>query len=143
IRTRRRCSAINILTRDGTELVRTYKLEYVDASTGPVELRPLNGVSLLRRLRVIGRDGSDQQELPPTTYGYTGFAPEHPDFRPLAGSELPPRALSDENLELADMYGTGLPDIVEVNGRVRVWRNRGDGRFDPPRELDSAPAAVA
>ena len=143
IRTRRRCSAIKVLTRDVTELIRTYKLEYVDASSGPQALRPLNGVSLLRRIRVIGHDGTQQEELPATTFGYTGFEPAQRDFRPLEGLELPARSLGDENVELADMRGSGMPDIVEINGRIRVWRNRGDGRFDPPRELRSAPGGLA
>ena len=31
-----------------------------------------------------------------------------------------------------DLFGNGLPDILEMNGTVRYWRNLGDGRFDLP-----------
>src|SRR6185436_8105592 len=36
----------------------------------------------------------------------------------------------------------GLPDIVELNGSTRFWRNRGNGRFDPPRSMPEVPAGV-
>jgi RHS repeat-associated protein len=143
IRTRRRCCAINVLTKDGTELVRTYELEYLDASTTGAPGAPLNGVSLLRSVRVVGKDGTKEEALPPTTFDYTAFDPERRDFRPLVGRLLPSRSLGDANLELADLRGAGMPDIVEIDDQVRVWRNRGDGRFDAPRVQRLAPAGVA
>src|SRR5207248_35993 len=33
-------------------------------------------------------------------------------------------------------------DILEMNGAVRYWRNLGEGRFDLPREMPSAPAGL-
>ena len=36
--------------------------------------------------------------------------------------------------------GNGLPDILEMNGTVRYWRNLGGGRFDLPRAMRDAPA---
>ena len=41
-----------------------------------------------------------------------------------------------------DLFGNGLPDIVEMNGRVRYWRNLGNGRFDLPRPMRDAPAGA-
>ena len=43
-------------------------------------------------------------------------------------------------MELIDLIGNGLPDVLEMNGTVRYWRNCGNGRFDPPREMKDAPA---
>jgi RHS repeat-associated protein len=143
IRTAKRCSAIKLLTRDGAELARTYELDYLDGGTGPQALRPANAVSLLRSLTVTGHDGTQTESLPPTSFAYSRFDPEKRDFRPLGGEELPSTSLSDPNLQLADLAGKALPDIVEVNGLVRVWRNLGDGLFEAPREMVEAPAGIA
>jgi hypothetical protein len=35
-----------------------------------------------------------------------------------------------------------LPDVLEMNGTIRYWRNQGEGRLDRPRELHDAPAGV-
>ena len=40
------------------------------------------------------------------------------------------------------MFGDGLVSILELNGTARYWRNRGGGRFDPPRHLSYVPAGV-
>ena len=37
------------------------------------------------------------------------------------------------------MFGDGLASILQLNGTARYWRNRGDGRFDPPRSLSLRP----
>ena len=42
-----------------------------------------------------------------------------------------------------DLFGNGLPDILEMNGTVRYWRNLGGGRFDLPRLMQDAPAGLA
>ena len=38
-----------------------------------------------------------------------------------------------------DLFGNGLPDLLEMNGTVRYWRNLGGGRFDLPRPMRDAP----
>ncbi|NOT57510.1 MAG: hypothetical protein HOP18_23135 [Deltaproteobacteria bacterium] len=53
---------------------------------------------------------------------------------------MPAHSLANPDLELADLFGHGLPDILEMNGTVRYWRNLGDGKFDAPREMRDAPA---
>ena len=40
-------------------------------------------------------------------------------------------------------FGRGLPDVLEMNGTVRYWRNRGNGEYDLPREMNDAPALAA
>src|SRR5262249_46857369 len=39
--------------------------------------------------------------------------------------------------------GNGLPDLIEMNGIVRYWRNLGDGCFDLPHFMDEAPPILA
>ena len=60
----------------------------------------------------------------------------------MQGADLPARSLSNRDLELVDLFGNGLPDVLEMNGSVRYWRNLGGGRFDRPREMTSAPAGL-
>lgn len=139
IRTAKRCKAILIQTHaDRDYTVRRYDIEY--GSSG------FNGLSLLTRLHVVGFDdaGNEGRELPPVDFGYTRFHPEDQtrrDFYPVRG-ELS-SSLANPNVDLVDLFGNGLPDILEMNGAVRYWRNLGNGRFDVPRPMQDAPAGFA
>lgn len=148
IRTRKRCKWILIKTHaDAEHLVRGYELIYLDErdDLGNLEdLLPLNNVSLLSQIKVIGYDdnGQPKEELPPLEFSYTQFEPEKRNFFPFTGQEMPPFSLGNPNYEMADLIGNGLPDILEMNGTVRYWRNLGNGRFDLPREMRDAPAGL-
>ncbi len=140
IRTTRRCTRIETRTQD--ELVRVYHLDYLDQRPEVAGALPANGVSLLSQVRVTGHDGAVTEALPPLEVQYTPFAPEGRNFFPLEGTDLPPRSLAHREFELADLFGRGLPDILQMNGVVRYWRNRGDGGYDPPRAMPTAPAGL-
>ena len=156
IRTRKRCKLIEIHTHpdkhcDDPEkglLVRTYHLIYLDQREDLRDQLPLNGVSLLSQIQVVGHNESQpneedqREELPPLEFGYSRFDPEKRDFFPLTG-HLPSRSLASPDLELADLFGNGLPDILQMNGTVRYWRNLGNGKFDLPREMTDAPAGLS
>jgi RHS repeat-associated protein len=152
IRTRKRCTCIEIRTHAAEVcaninegcLVRTYKLVYLDQRADLENLDillPLNGVSLLSQVKVTGHDGDTSEALPPLEFGYTRFEPDRRDLLPLEG-HLPARSLASPDLELADLFGNGLPDILELNGTARYWRNLGDGKFDLPRAMAYAPAGL-
>ncbi len=148
IRTRRRCERIVISTHAEQErLVRSYEFDYLDERVAASELQetalPPNRVSLLSRVRVIGHDGDQMESLPPLEFSYSGFTPERRDFFPLQGRDLPAQALSNPALELVDLFGNGLPDLIEMNGTVRYWRNLGGGHFDLPRMMHEAPAGLS
>jgi hypothetical protein len=96
--------------------------------------KPANGVSLLSRIVVLGQDGADQQALPPLDLGYSRFAPELRRLVALTGQDLPGHAIGGA-CELVDLFGNGLPDLLEMNGSTRYWRNDGGGRFDRPRTM--------
>ncbi|HKR13470.1 MAG TPA: SpvB/TcaC N-terminal domain-containing protein, partial [Pyrinomonadaceae bacterium] len=143
VRTTRRCSRIEVRTHaEVSQRVRTYQFVYES------EL-PLNGVSQLRQVHVIGHNDSAPdvaertQQLPPLEFSYSRFRPDRGDLIPLTGRDLPAQALSASSLELVDLFGTGLPDLIEMNGTVRYWRNLGGGRFDLPRMMSEAPAGVS
>jgi RHS repeat-associated protein len=146
IRTRKRCRRIKIKTHSDQErLVRTYDLVYLDERfdlDNLAQLLPLTGNSLLSQIKVAGHDGSAKQELPPLEFSYTQFEPRGRRFFPLEGADFPVRSVANPDLELADLFGNGLPDVLEMGGTVRYWRNLGDGRFDLPRPMTEAPAGL-
>jgi FG-GAP-like repeat len=102
-------------------------------------------MSLLHQVTVVGYDdnGAPAEELPPLEFGYTQFEPRNRKFAPLTGRDLPARSLASADLELVDLFGNGLPDILEMTGTVRYWRNLGAGRFDLPQSMQEAPAGLA
>lgn len=147
IRTRRRCKWIVVRTHPAPGaalLVRAYELTYIDEQSTDANQLPMNGASLLSRINVVGYpDGDDVagvRELPPLDFEYSRFTPEARKFTPLQGRGLPATSLSNPDLELVDLFGHGLPDIVELGGTVRYWRNLGNGRFDMPRTFADVPS---
>jgi RHS repeat-associated protein len=142
VRTRRRCARIEIRTHaDADRLVRTYRLVYLDQRPGIADRLPANGISLLRRIVVTGHDGNQSEELPPLEFGYTAFEPDRHDLMTVTGPGFP--GLGDPNVQLVDLFGSGLPDVVEMNGTVRYWKNLGGAAFDVARAMDDAPAGFA
>jgi hypothetical protein len=133
IRTIQRCTKIAISTHAETDiLTRTYDLVYLDQRGLPGEQLPRNGVSLLCQINVTGHDGDRTEELPPLEFGFTLFAPEKRHFMPITGPDMPSGSLAHPEQELADLFGNGLPDILQMNGTVRYWRNMGGGQFGLP-----------
>ena len=145
IRTRRRCTSIEIRTHaDRERLVRTYRLIYLDQRGLPIEQPPLNAVSLLSQVLVEDHDGERRKSLPSLEFGYTAFEPSQRRYQPFtgAGDSRPERSLGHPEYELADPIGNGLPTVLEFNDQVRYWRNRGNGRFDLMRTMETALAGV-
>jgi RHS repeat-associated protein len=143
IRTTRRCSRIEIHTHAGVDrLVYTYEFEYLDERAEMEQFLPLNGVSLLSQVKIKGHDGDQTEELPPLEFGYSRFEPQGRKFFRVQGTDLPSHSLAHPDLELADLFGHGLPDLLEMNGVVRYWRNLGGGRFASPQAMAAAPAGL-
>lgn len=146
IRTRRRCKWIVIETHADAERVqRVYELVYLDERRDlPSSMLPPNRASILSQIQVVGYDDARQptHELPPLEFDYARFEPAKRAFSPVAGTELPAVSLADPDYELVDLFGSGLPDILELSGNVRYWRNLGGGRFDVPRSMPDAPAGL-
>ncbi|RSO09972.1 hypothetical protein DMH26_00235 [Streptomyces sp. WAC 05379] len=137
IRTGLRCRALTTTVDDSAESpVRRYELGYVPSAH--------SGVSLLSSVTVVGfdDDGAEHRDLPPVTFGYTTFEPEHRSFTAVTGDDPPPVPLSRSDVELVDVTGDGLPDAVQLDGVARYWRNLGRGRFDRPRTLGYVPAGL-
>ena len=146
IRTARRCRRIEVCTGPGDSVpTRAYHLIYLDERESDPSRLPPNRVSLLSEVRLEGYAEDDTEAMPPLAFSYTRFEPTQPrarDFFPMTGPDMPPRGLRHPDYELVDLTGDGLPDILELSGTVRYWRNLGDGRFDWPRPMADAPAGV-
>ena len=143
VRTRLRCTRIVVRSHAGADrLIRSYGLRYADTE-GPVP----NGVSLLARVDLTGHDGqaagATSQAMPPLVFGYSGFRPGTRTFQSVRGRELPATSLDDPTLDLVDLAGNGLPDLVQLDGVARHWRNLGDGTFDVPRRLRGVPGGLS
>ncbi len=82
--------------------------------------------------------------MPPLEFGYTAFEPTKRHYQPFTGADgsRPERSLGDPEYELTDLFGNGLPNVVEFDNQVRFWRNRGNGRFDLMRTMETAPAGL-
>jgi RHS repeat-associated protein len=138
IRTTRLCRSITTATHAERDLlVRRYEFEYGND--------PYNGVSLLRAIHVVGFDdaGGEHRDLPPLEFGYAGFEPARRRLRPVRGTELPASSLAGPAIELVDVTGNGLPDVVELDGMSRFWSNLGAGVLDRPRPLRDVPAGLS
>jgi len=145
IRTTRRCTTIEIRTHaDRERLVRTYRMVYLDQRGERRDPLPANGASLLSQLLVEGHDEELRESLPPLEFGYTPFEPTTRRYLPFSGTgaSRPARALTHPQYELVDLFGNGLGSVLEMDGEVRFWRNRGNGRFDVVRTMDTAPAGL-
>lgn len=142
IRTTRRCTAVEVRTHAEKErLTRTYHLIYLDQVL-PQEDLPHNRVSLLHQVKVEGHDDTRSETLPPLELRYTRFEPRGRTLRPVTGPDLPATSLAHPGIELADLSGNGLPDLVQIDGVVRYWQNLGNGTFARPRTMRDAPAGL-
>ena len=141
IRTTRRCRRIEVAidTGAGATPIRMYHFQYAD-DTAASSSGLSNGVSLLTGIQLEGLDGEKSEKLPPLTFGYTAFESQGRKFIAVEG-ELPATSLANPDIELVDLFGHGLPDILELSGTPRYWRNRGHGKFELPREMSEAPSS--
>jgi len=146
-----RCTDIQTYTHPDSSdvLTKTYHLIYLDARVAALELPasvlPANNSSLLSQVKIEGHDGDTSEFMPPLELGYTTFDPTQRSFTDVQGRDLPSSSLASGEYELADLFGTGLPDLFQLNtnlGVARYWRNLGNNTFDLPRNMPDAPAGV-
>jgi RHS repeat-associated protein len=138
VTTGQRCRALETwVTAGDGQKVRTVALRYADPAASPAG----NGVSLLAAVEVTGHDGESVQSLPPLTFGYSGWDPAARRFEEVGGA--PPAVLDAPGTAMADVFGTGLPDLLTLDGlTARCRRNLGDASFGLPRSLGPAPAGA-
>ncbi|MCK5241622.1 VCBS repeat-containing protein [bacterium] len=138
IRTSRRCSSIELHVNPGQDMLsKSFLFTYADQMNSTD--MPLNGMSLLKQIQIIGQAGEAVEPLPPLLFKYSDFNPEKRDLTRIHSRDSSLPSLSDPEVALLDIFGNGLPDILETKGSIRYWRNIGNGNFDLPREMKEAP----
>ncbi|MCZ7639105.1 MAG: hypothetical protein M5U12_25470 [Verrucomicrobia bacterium] len=124
-------------------LVRRYDLEYVGSGGDAVH------GSLLGKITVIGADGASS--LPPSTFGYT-MGSADVEFsaagRIIGGENEPPWVMDNALVELVDLNGDGLPDLLKTDfgipGYHQAYLNRGESESEGRRVIRwSEPLEVA
>ena len=68
--------------------VRTYFLDYIDTFPDRASEQPLNGVSLLGRMRTEGQGDGRTESLPPLEFRYTQFSPADREFIAVEGTTV-------------------------------------------------------
>ena len=146
VRTLRRCRRVlmfhHFAELGGPTLVRSTDLGYRDD--------PATFLSFLTSVTVVGyrRDASGEytsSSMPPVTFGYSEFRPQEQRYQSLAarGGDMPPAELGDAQFALVDLFGDGLPDVVQTSpSGIRYWRNLGAGVLDRPRSFTAVPAGL-
>ena len=133
-----RCARIE-LRIDGADdpLYRTYALSYDEC--------PYTGISQLATVTLAGHRDGEPAALPSLRLRYTPFQPGHRlvSFVSQTG-DPPPASLENPDFDLLDLYGTGLPGVVQLSGPARrFWPNAGNGQWGPPGTLRALPASAA
>jgi RHS repeat-associated protein len=128
----KRCSSIelHVVTETNT-LVRSWGLLYEDKAG--------HGRSLLATIREQGH-AADGTILcaPDRTFTYSELGPA--TLLPVTGWTT---SLLDNDTDLVDLNGDGLPDILRLGaGLPAIHSNLGGGRFGPPQVLSRAPAPL-
>ncbi|MHC4675901.1 MAG: SpvB/TcaC N-terminal domain-containing protein, partial [Planctomycetota bacterium] len=135
IRTLRRCERVLMLHHfkegelEGAPLVKSTDFEYAHNDD--------TRLSMLTAVKVTGyrkdpQDGTKYlfRDMPPVTFGYSEFKPQEQRYQSVTanGNDLPPRALNDPNFTLIDLFGDGLPDILNTTYTgYYFWQNLGNG----------------
>ena len=146
IRTLRRCERVlmfhHFAELGGPALVRSTDFTYT--------ADPYTRISFLSSVTARGyrQSGTEVRTgaMPPVTFQYSEFRPHEQRYQSLcaAGNDLPPSALSDPTFALVDLFGDGLPDVLDAGpAGFRYWKNLGGGLLDRPRFLPTMPAGVA
>ena len=115
-------------------LMRTYSIGYAQAQ---------NGASQLVRFGLSATAGAETAAFPELTFAYS-----QADFTRWSVHDvealIPPPSLDSNNVQLVDLTGDGLPDVLQSSaGRMYLWRNAGEGRFEGPVALGGVPSTVA
>ena len=145
IRTLRRCTEVLMVHHfpelGGPTLVKSTRFNYRENAD--------TRISMLKAARVYGYRIQEGryicQKLPPIDFNYSSFRPTEQRYQSLVceGGDDPPLPLSDPDTRLVDLFGNGLPDIVQSStAGFRYWRNQGDGQFERPHPMHESPAGI-
>ncbi len=120
---------------DGAPLVKSTDFSYaVDADT---QLSFLSSATLSGyRKDSDNPDRYLQRSVPPVVFEYSAFRPEEQRYQSVQadGGDLPPNALNFPGIALVDVFGNGLPDILQTtDSGFHFWQNLGEGQLSRRR----------
>ncbi len=162
IRTTRRCTAVRTFTHPldadmptghtpsgtnaNTVAVKSYVLAYRDELGHAAH----NKVSQLAQVQATGYDRAGDgtpitESLPPVEFEYQDVIIGKRNLIPIKGDHLPALGLNHPDMDLVDLTGNGLPDLVQMSAGqpIRYWTNTGNGEFALPRTMRNAPTGLA
>jgi len=73
----------------------------------------------------MSKSNSASETISLPKFGYTQFEPGKRRFDPITGRGLPAQSFTNPDLALVDLFGSGLPDLLEMGVSPRYWRNLG------------------
>jgi hypothetical protein len=137
IRTLRRCQRVLMLHHftegelAGAPLVKATQFGYT--------INPDTQLSFLASVTIGGfrKDPDDpqryiQRDMPPVSFNYSAFEPHKQRYQSVTsqGGDLPPQRLNAPGFTLLDVFGNGLPDILQTSeAGFFHWENLGQGRI--------------
>jgi RHS repeat-associated protein len=132
-----RCRAMEIhCMRTFPTLIQKYEINYDSAAGSEISL--LSSV----RLTGFGEDG-EEKSFPELSFDYTPFDATKRRYEIMDAEALPPPPLGTPSVQLVDMTGDGLPDVLLTHeGFHRYWQNLGDGRFGGPYRIQGVPSTL-
>lgn len=148
VRTLRRCRRVlmfhHFAELQSPTLVRSTDFEYSDDPDTFLSFLAAVTITGYQREASSGNYKSDR--MPPVTFKYSEFRPNEQRYQSVAarGDAMPPLALNDANMALVDLFGGGLPDVLQSDASgFRFWRNLGGGLLDRPRPMPQIPAGIS
>ena len=167
MRTYRLCKRVMIFHRDPNEAYKTRLVRSTDLEYTP---NGYNGMNMLTKVTQRGyryvNDGQEHcseefyvnnmqggvessvyaiKSLPPLEFNYSEFKPKKQQFKPITADnrDLTGDPLSNPNMALVDLYGTGLNDLLLTSAvGYFYWTNKGEGHFSSRRTMKQMPNNV-
>jgi hypothetical protein len=126
---------------DSAYIVKSTDLQYCNAEQ--------TCLSLLKSATVRGYRKENGQyrsaEMPPVGFGYSQFQPQKQHYQSLSArnNDLPPFSLKNPETTLVDLFGDGLPDILNTTPTgYYYWKNLGNGQLDMRHPQHMLPAGL-
>lgn len=149
IRTLRLCKRVLMLHHfkegelSGAPLVKSTDFTYENAPH--TRLSMLKSATITGYRKKAGDNSYISSSMPPVKFGYTQFQPQNQHYQSLSArnNDLPPFSLKNPETTLVDLFGDGLPDILNTTSTgYSYWKNLGDGQLDMRHPQQVVPAGL-
>ena len=90
-------------------------------------------------------DSYTSSSMPSVTFKYSQFTPYEQKYQSVTarGDDMPPVSLKDPQTTLVDLFGDGLPDVLNTTATgYYFWRNLGNGQLDMRHPQHTVPAGI-